>query len=169
MFGAVLLYYTLCLVLNSCTIDSVWCCPSVYGVSVPGGVTGINGWNTSSSSPCIKPEPLRNPSHPPPLPPPSSPLPLLPLPPPPPPPPLSSSLFLSFPFTSSSPYMCLTAFLSLQKSMGQSRCCYITVDPATPSLWNGASHSGVLLNRPCCYRSWRRSVYLYVWIFFIEP
>jgi hypothetical protein len=30
------------------------------------------------------------------------------------------------------------------------RCCYITVDPATPALWNGVSHFGVLLNRPHC-------------------
>ncbi len=33
------------------------------------------------------------------------------------------------------------------------RCCYITVDLATPAIWNGASHSGVLLNRPCCLLS----------------
>jgi hypothetical protein len=27
------------------------------------------------------------------------------------------------------------------------RCCYIMVDPSTSATWNGASHSGVLLNR----------------------
>ncbi len=29
-------------------------------------------------------------------------------------------------------------------------CCYITVDPATPTPWNRAPHFGVLLNRPRC-------------------
>ena len=37
-----------------------------------------------------------------------------------------------------------------QKIESANRCCYITVDPATPALWNGVSHFGVLLNRPRC-------------------
>ncbi len=44
----------------------------------------------------------------------------------------------------------LFRFLKNGISTTNSRCCYITVDPATPAPWNGVSHFGVLLNRPSC-------------------